>query len=200
VQLAVLIPVKAFSTAKGRLATVLSPAQRAELARRTATAVLRAAGVQPTFVVCDDNDVAEWAEANGATVLWRPGHGLNPAVADGVATLAGKGYDHAIVAHSDLLLADRLDHLAWAGGITLVPDRIHDGTNVISLPTALPFGFSYGGGSFHRHLAEAARLEHPARVVRDERLGLDIDTPSDLAHPSIQEALSSPPTSRANRP
>lgn len=197
-QLAVLVPVKAFRSAKKRLSGVLSPDERAAFAMRTAAAVLDAAAPHPVFVVCDDDTVAIWAERRGATVLWRPGHGLNPAVSDGVVTLAGKGYDHVLVAHSDLLLATSFDGIASPGVVTLVPDRIDDGTNVLALPASLDFTFGYGAGSFRRHLAEAHRLGTPVKVVRDERLSLDIDTPSDLSHPSIQEVLSSPPTNPAN--
>lgn len=199
-QLAVLVPVKRFRSAKRRLSGVLSPSEREALARRTAERVLAAAAPFPVFVVCDDDTVAAWAEARGASVLWRPGHGLNPAVSDGVTTLAGKGYDHVLVAHSDLLLASSFEGLAAPGTITLVPDRIDDGTNVLALPSGLDFRFGYGARSFRRHLAEARRLGCEVRVVRDDRLSLDIDTPSDLDHPSIQEVLSSPPTNPDSRP
>ena len=189
VQLAVLIPVKAFRDAKKRLSELLSPAQRAALARHTAGIVVAAAEDVPVYVVCDDDDVASWAESCDATVLWRPGLGLNPAVTDGVSTLAGKGYDHVIVAHSDLPLARRLPRLARPGIITMVPDRSDDGTNVLALPTAIPFEFAYGAGSFHRHLAEATRLDCAVHIARDPELGRDLDVPADLADPLVQEVL-----------
>ena len=53
---AVLVPVKAFSEAKLRLAPALPPLGRAELARAMATHVLAAAHPLPTAVVCDDID------------------------------------------------------------------------------------------------------------------------------------------------
>ena len=61
----VLLPVKAFGEAKARLAGVLDPAQRARLARWTAERVVAAAGELPVYVVCDDDEVAEWATAHG---------------------------------------------------------------------------------------------------------------------------------------
>ena len=66
-------------------------------------------------------------------------------------------------------------------GVTIVPDRRGDGTNVLALPTAAPFVFAYGTGSARRHQAEAERLGLPVRVVPDDALGWDIDTPDDLA-------------------
>ena len=59
------------------------------------------------FVACDDERVAEWAEAHGAQVSWGPGLGLNGAIDHGVDTIAGKGIDHVVVAHGDLPLAGR---------------------------------------------------------------------------------------------
>ncbi len=180
---AVLIPVKAFRDAKGRLAEALTPAERAELARSMATSVVRAAAPLPVWVVCDDDDVAAWAAEVGASVLWKPGRGLNGAVEEGVADLAGRGVATVIVAHADLPHAERLAHLAGTEGVTLVPDRHEDGTNVAVVPAAAGFVFAYGPGSFHHHAAEADRLGLPVRVVREPRLAWDVDRPDDLNAP-----------------
>lgn len=182
---AVLVPVKDFRTAKRRLSSALEPAARAALAREMATRVLAACGRLDRFVVCDDAQVAEWAEANGAAVLWRPGHGLNGAVADGVATLGEAGFERVVVAHSDLPFAADLTWVATTPGVvTIVPDRRDDGTNVVCVPSTAGFGFSYGTGSFRRHAAEARRLGLAVRVVREPSLGWDVDLPADLEPPS----------------
>lgn len=177
---AVLIPVKDFAQAKARLAGVLSPADRARLARWMAERVVAAAGDLPVFVVCDDDSVAEWAAAVGATVLWRPGHGLNGAATDGVAAIAAAGFATAVVVHSDLPLAHDLAALPHDGAAVLVPDRHGDGTNAIAIPTACGFRFAYGARSFDRHLAHAAALGLDVVVRHDAGLGLDVDTPDDL--------------------
>lgn len=180
---AALVPVKAFTQAKLRLAPCLAPATRAELARAMAARVLRAAAPLPTFVVCDDEEVRAWAERQGAEAIWTPGLGLNGAVEAGIDHLARRGVAHAIVAHADLPLAERLADLATAGSVTLVPDRHRDGTNVAAVPTGAGFRFAYGAGSFSSHRAEAARLGLVARLVPDERLGWDVDVPADLELP-----------------
>ena len=77
---AVLVPIKAFHEAKGRLDLALSAPERAALARAMAARVLDACGPLPVAVVCDDNDVADWARHRGALVVWEPGRGLNGAV------------------------------------------------------------------------------------------------------------------------
>ena len=199
VRAAVLVPVKAFGAAKRRLAAILAPEDRAELARRMAQRVIAAAAPLPVHVVCDDDDVAEWAERAGTQVLWRPGHGLNGAVADGVASLAKLGFTNVVVAHADLPLAHDLASLIVPDVITLVPDRRDDGTNVVALPSRLRFHFAYGACSFHRHRSEAARHGLGVRVRRDARLGLDVDLPEDLERPGVKEVLAWPPTSQASR-
>jgi 2-phospho-L-lactate guanylyltransferase len=193
---AVVVPVKAFAAAKLRLAGVLEPAERAALARRMAGVVVAAAAPLPAVVVCDDEAVAAWAEEAGADVVWCPGRGLNGAVADGVAALARDGVERAVVAHADLPLATSLGWLAEFPGVTLVPDRRRDGTNVAVVPTDSGFTFAYGGGSFARHRAEAARLGLPARLVSDPFLAWDVDLPADLAWPGADESQTGPATER----
>jgi 2-phospho-L-lactate guanylyltransferase len=180
---AVVVPVKAFSAAKVRLAPALDPAARAALARELADVVMAAAAPLPVMVVCDDDAVRDWALAAGAEVVWCVGRGLNGAVADGVVALRHLGVDMAVVAHSDLPLATELAWVADFPGVTLVPDRRRDGTNVAAVPTASGFEFAYGKGSFARHRAAAARLDLPVRIVEDAALGWDVDLPADLAWP-----------------
>jgi len=186
---AVLVPVKAFSDAKARLSPVLDAGTRARLARWMAERVLAAAGELPTFVVCDDAAVAEWAAGRGATVLWHPGVGLNAAVNAGIADLRNRNVGHVVVAHGDLPRAAALSSLATHASITLVPDHRRDGTNVVALPTDAPMELSYGAGSFRRHLEAAMATGLAVEVRRDPLLALDVDTPTELSHPLIREVL-----------
>lgn len=183
----VVVPVKAFSEAKARLAAVLDPEERRALARRMAETVLAAAHDLPAVVVCDDDAVRQWASSTGAEALWTPGLGLDAAVTAGVEHLADRGVTSVVVAHADLPLARDLRWVAAFGGVTVIPDRHLDGTNVICVPSRSGFTFSYGPRSFERHRAEAARLGLPVRVVPDPELGWDVDVPEDL------EALSEVP-------
>lgn len=180
---AVLLPVKSFRHAKVRLSAALDEPHRAALARDMATTVLHAAGALPVSVVCDDDDVAAWAAQQGAAVIWSPGRGLNGAVTDGVAALDAQGFERVIVAHADLPHALDLAWVADVDGVTLVPDRRDDGTNVACVPAGSGYVFSYGPGSFARHCAEAERLGLRLRIEREVRLGWDVDVPDDLAVP-----------------
>lgn len=184
-----LVPVKAFTAGKARLAPALDAGQRAALARAMAGQVLRAAAPLAVAVACDDEEVAAWAQALGAAVVWTPGLGLNGAVQKGCAELVGAGADHVIVAHADLPRATGLARLVTpepVSSVVLVPDRRDDGTNVavVSAPVlAAGFTFAYGVGSFARHLAEATRLGVAVHVVRIAELQWDVDTPDDLVEP-----------------
>ncbi|MGA8724921.1 MAG: 2-phospho-L-lactate guanylyltransferase [Acidimicrobiales bacterium] len=177
---AVLVPVKSFADAKHRLHAALSDTERAALARATADRVLAAARPLPVAVVCDDTGVAEWARSRGALVVWEPGRGLNGAVEAGVEHLRTAGVVQVTVAHSDLPRAVDLPLVGERSGITLVPDRYGNGTNVIALPAECGFQFSYGPGSFARHRAEAARTGLPTWVLDRPDLAWDIDEPSDV--------------------
>lgn len=175
-----LVPVKRFAAAKARLAPALGPSERAQFARSMAEHVLGAIAPLVVAVVCDDNEVAAWAIEHGALLLEEPGLGLNGAVTAGVRALADAGADEVLVVHADLPLASGLADLAGHDGVTLVPDRREDGTNVACVPAHAGFRFSYGPGSFGRHCEETARLSLDLRVVHDLVLAWDVDLPADI--------------------
>lgn len=181
--------------AKGRLSGVLAPDERRRLARWLADGVVAAASGAPVFVVCDDDEVRDWAIERGASALWTAELGLNGAVDDGVASIGQRGFDHVIVSHADLPLPSRLLDVARAGTATFVPDPNGDGTNVMSFPIPHAHGrsgvitASYGPGSFVRHRNAATRAGLAVEVRIDAELSLDLDTPTDLTHPLLREAL-----------
>lgn len=85
----------------------------------------------------------------------------------------------------DLVLLEAEDLecvLSETQGVSIVPDHAGTGTNLLCLaPAAAPeFVFAFGTGSFDRHSAEASRLGFEAQVFPSERLGLDVDTSTDL--------------------
>ncbi|MBM3659209.1 MAG: hypothetical protein FJW95_06865 [Actinobacteria bacterium] len=180
----VVVPVRAFRLGNTRLAAGLDAATRASLARDLAGRVADAAADAPLVVVSSADEVAEWADARGARVVDDPGS-LDAAARVGVEALARIGVARAVVAHADLPLAtgfDRVVRDAEQPIAVIVPCHHDDGTPVLSLPTAMvdQFAFTYGPGSFRRHAAAAHAAGLGVRVVRDRRLGADIDTVDDL--------------------
>jgi 2-phospho-L-lactate guanylyltransferase len=180
----VLVPIKAFADAKGRLDGALDAEARAELARELAATVLAAAEGLPVAVVCDDDEVEAFALERGAATVRQVEPGLNAAVAEGAEWAAGLGFERVLVAHADIPRAADLARIALVGhddAVVLVPDRHADGTNVLVVPTRSGFVFRYGPGSFAAHQHEAARLGMEVVVVHDEALAWDVDTADDLA-------------------
>lgn len=178
--LAVIVPVKSFALAKGRLAGALTGDERQSLARRCAEGVVRAAAPHAVYVVCDDDEIESWARAVGARTVRQSSSGLNGAVHDGWTAAKADGFDHVLIAHADLPLATTFSHVPCAGEITLVPDRHNDGTNVLSLPAGSDFVLHYGPSSFFAHLEEAVSRGIPHHVLHDDELSLDLDTVEDL--------------------
>ncbi|NBW92006.1 MAG: hypothetical protein EBR53_06065, partial [Actinobacteria bacterium] len=133
---------KGFSDAKARLEPVLSAENRASLAAFTAAGVLEAAEGVDTFVVCDNDEVAQWARERGAMVVRQHRAGLNGAVANGVDTATYKR-EWVLIAHSDLPFPEALlsviDLNLVTTTVTIVPDRHLDGTNVLVVPAHCGF-------------------------------------------------------------
>jgi 2-phospho-L-lactate/phosphoenolpyruvate guanylyltransferase len=182
----VLVPVKAFSSAKERLGPVLGPAARAALAASMAATVVAAAAPLPVCVACDDEDVASFAKAHGASVAWTPGLGLNGAVERGVELLAERGAAYVTVVHGDLPNAVGIGALEHFDGVTIAPDRARRGTNLLRIPTTADFAMQFGRGSLERHLAESARLGLECLVLRRDDLAFDVDVPDDLVELGTQ--------------
>jgi 2-phospho-L-lactate guanylyltransferase len=194
-QTVVVVPVRTFLGGKSRLSH-LSVEARARLLRRTAEAVVRAAGDLPVAVVSDASEVRAWAASLGLALLDDPGC-LDGAAATGLRWATELGASRVVVAHADLPLARTFLPLTRDGPqpvVTAVPCHRDDGTPVLSVPSGCDFRFAYGSGSFRRHAAEARRLGLGFRVVRDRLLARDVDVPDDL---SIMGPLWEVPTVRA---
>lgn len=174
------IPVRSFRLGKQRLAATLGEADRAlvgqGLADHVATTVAAAGGLP--MIVTADPAVAEWATFSGFPSSPDPGEGLDSAARTGVDWAIEAGSEW-VVLHADLpLLGEgdvrRLVEVLSMGRQPISPSS-DGGTSAIGGDQE--FDFSFGVGSFHRHLA---RLADPEVVMRIG-LALDIDSPDDLA-------------------
>lgn len=183
---AVIIPIKSFDDAKERLASALSALDRHKLAMYTASRVIAAASPFAIFIVCDDDEVVQFARRHGAVAILQQSSGLNSAAQEGLNAARDDGFSWAIIAHSDLPLATHFDHLLDESmpstSVGLVADQTRDGTNVLVISTDREFEFHYGPGSFQAHCKEATRRGYELRVIDDPALAVDIDTPEDLVH------------------
>jgi 2-phospho-L-lactate guanylyltransferase len=173
-----LVPLKSFKSAKSRLREVLDDKQVEALARKLAQNVLVAVQPRLTFVVCDNDEVAQFATRCGVGVLRTTSGSLNGDVTEAYRQMSR--FDQVVIVHGDLRRPQGLGSFQPGPGVTIVTDHHQLGTNVMSLPTDLDFHFSYGANSAQLHQREAERLGITWRVTTDSPWRFDVDEPDDL--------------------
>jgi 2-phospho-L-lactate/phosphoenolpyruvate guanylyltransferase len=186
------VPVKDLSGAKQRLAGVLSPQERRDLFAAMLEDVLCALAASPglagILMVAHDPRAHDLAGRYGARVLVEDEkRGHTAASTSGARTLAHGGIAGMVQVPADLPLLTPADVAALlrahgeTPAVTLAPSRDGRGTNAVvcSPPDLLPLCF--GDDSFRPHLERARSLGTEPQIVLRPGLGLDIDTPGDLA-------------------
>ncbi|MSO85331.1 MAG: hypothetical protein EXR02_00530 [Rhodospirillales bacterium] len=202
-----LVPVRAFPEGKKRLAPLMSPEERAMLAKTMLEDVLDCLGRSPAVegiaVVTDDADAAALALDHGARVLPdapEPNGGLNASLAGAAAWLRathpgrGASFDArgvkparpgraTLIIHADLPAATPEDIAALvAEDAEIVLARAHDGgTNAMLLRPGVSLPFAFGPESCARHQAAARAAGLSVAVVERPGLSLDLDRPEDVA-------------------
>lgn len=182
------VPMKPLSQSKTRLAGVLSQQERADLSLamfgRVISAARQALGV--VWVIGGDEAVRMTAESLGALWLEDPGTDLNDSLAFALDR-ACKAEMSAIYLPADLpfVTATDIEKVVQASSrgktLTLSPAQQDGGTNAMLIPKCLSFPPLLGRDSFNRHKRQASALGIPYTVCLTEGLGLDLDTPDDLA-------------------
>lgn len=173
-----MVPLKNFSDAKSRLREVLGHEEVVALTVNLARHVLESLKPLHTFVVCDDDDVADFAVACGASALRTTSRSLNAALSEAYGQMGD--FSQVIIAHGDLRHPEGLGFFQPDPGVTIVTDHHQRGTNVMSLPSGLDFRFAYGANSAKLHHREAARLGIACTVTIDSPWRFDVDEPDDL--------------------
>ncbi len=185
------VPVKETGLAKQRLASVLSPRVRQELAAAMFEDVMQALAGTPGLagiaVITLDSKAREIALRWGAKV-WtdgaREGHtgavtaAARRVAANGSAMLTMPG-DIPLVSPADI--AHVLIAHPEAPSFTIAPAWDERGSNAILCSPADLVPLRFGSDSFFPHLAAAQRLGLNPTVVRREGIALDVDEPADLA-------------------
>lgn len=187
-----LIPAKRRSAAKGRLAAALTPLQRQQLTEAMLADVLhsalRAPGLAGVALVTADVVLAQLGAALGATVIPEHGDaGLCAALRAGAEQLEQRGATGLLVLPADIpaITADDITTVLRrhrsGDAVTLVTAAQDGGTNALALspPQAIPFCF--GPHSAARHGAEASARGLDPLLLQLPRVGLDLDSPDDLA-------------------
>ena len=178
----VVIPFKGPGARKTRLSQSLSDHERDAAALRMfhhVAEVVRTTSSVREFAVLSDSRPAGWE----GPLLEDRGLGLN---AELQAIRDSAMGERLLILHADLPHLRPHDIAALIGGaersgVAIAPDRREVGTNAIALLENMPFRFEFGAASFRPHLRQAPK----AMIVRTPTLGLDIDTPEDLALAAI---------------
>ena len=185
------VPVKDLSSAKQRLIPGLGPEERRRLARAMLEDVLRAlaaAARESVFVVTRDAEVMALVERHGVSCLVESanrGHTEAVAFAQRAAVAAGAERFLTIPGDVPCVTADEirtvLAHPARGRAALFVPSLSGFGTNAALLtpPDVMPLKF--GEPSFGNHLEAARQRGLTPAVLELPGLGLDIDSPEDLA-------------------
>ena len=185
--LTIALPIRSFSGGKERLSSSLSSHQRRALAHQLCTNLLEAVRSFHIIVVTNDAEVEQCAQQQHLDVVNPDAGGVNVAADASRVFSLDHHREQIVIVHSDVPRPEALPLVCALEGIAIVPDHQRNGTNVFSLPVDAEVEFSYGEGSFRRHVtcASAAARKTPCKlhIVRHHQLGLDIDTPNDLAHP-----------------
>ena len=184
-QLTVLIPVNRLDRAKGRLAALLEPEERAELVRQSLATVLgavREAGMEAVVLTSDEAVRAGLPDGVRGLGEDPQVRGLSGQLENAAARL---GAGELLILHADLPLAtgealgDFVAQAAPAPSVTLV--RPGDGgTNAMLLRPPGRFALAYGSGSGDLHEVAARAAGLTVRRADTPPLALDLDTPADV--------------------
>jgi 2-phospho-L-lactate/phosphoenolpyruvate guanylyltransferase len=180
-----LVPVKARTAGKQRLARVLSKESRATLVTIMLQHVLgvlsECPDIDDVVVMSPDRD----GLPDNIRLLPDARSGVNDALDEALQTLHRGGAERVAIVAGDLPFVTReeVTALVKAGrsaGISLAPDRSGSGTNAACVRLPTQFRFHFGSASLARHFAEAVKLGVTPAIVDVPGLAFDVDEPADV--------------------
>jgi 2-phospho-L-lactate guanylyltransferase len=188
---ALLLPIKDLRNAKQRLAHILSPQERFELANAmlldVVCAVRKVRNAEKIFVVTNYDPAIRLAGENGWQVIAEERQISESVSVDeasrfcadcGVTSLLRLPLDLPLVQSSDI---DEIFALEWASpAMIIVPSRDGTGTNAILRTPPCLFPSHFGPNSFAKHCREAELAGARISIHRNPRLEMDVDDESDL--------------------
>ena len=202
---AAVVPIKSLQKSKQRLSHLLSPRQRADLSLAMLKDILHilllCRDIHKIVIVTSDPQItqiaiehANLAPENEIEVLPEPEQaGLINAVTYAGKTLAKQGVQRMLFIPADVPLVSEQEiqrvlnpifnakELTHSGFMNIIPATESGGSNCISCMPADCMTFSFGEGSCARHVSIANKLNLHTIVTELPGIGLDVDTPEDLA-------------------
>ena len=185
------VPVKAFTGAKQRTASVLTPVQREKLAATMLEDVLdalagatRLAGILVNTI---DPVVASLATRYGARVITDGALDGHTGAVNGLArVLAAEGKDALLTVPGDIprVTSAEIDALISSclmpPSFTIVPAHDELGSNAVLCAPPFSVPLRFGDDSYFPHLIAAREQGIEPTIIRLTGIGLDIDHPADL--------------------
>jgi len=185
-----LVPLNNLAQAKSRLEPVLGSDGRRALMLAMAEDVLSAlcavAGIERVLLVSSEPEAGTLLRDWPIEVFYCADHeGLNHELEQAVAYAASQGAERVLIVHADLpwLQPGTLQRFIAncpSGAICAASCKLGSGTNGLLLPLPLPLPLVFGANSLQRFRDAAAAAGLGLRVVEDQRLSLDIDSPADF--------------------
>lgn len=187
-----IIPVKPLKNAKSRLSNVLTSEERYEFAqamlRHVLSVVTSVHSITGVVVISRDTKALSIAREMGAkTIQESMVSDLNPALMRATAVVKSWRADGVLILPADLPFVSVDDiksmiHLSHTdtASIVIATDDEGDGTNALLVRPPGLIDYSYGKGSFQRHIENAYQARANVISYYSDRLALDIDVPDDL--------------------
>ncbi len=188
-----IIPVKPLNRAKSRLAGVLSAEQRSQFAevmlRRILNVVDGAPEITGTLIISRDTKALAIAREMGAkTIQESSASDLNPALNRATEIVRIWGAAGVLILPADLpfIAQDDITSVVDMGmadpdsTLVIATDSEYDGTNALFVRPPGLITYSYGYGSYERHIKAASQTGAIIKHYQSENLRLDIDVPDDL--------------------
>jgi len=187
----VIIPVKPLRRSKSRLSDVLNEDERTllnyHMLENTLSILKEIHTIDGVLVVSRDPSALTLARTYEAKTLQEDGEpGLNLALKRAVIVAKAYSANSVMILPADLPLITCqeieyvISKLDVNNKMIISPDRRMSGTNMLIVSPVDLVEFSFGPGSFERHVRQAQAKGAHIDVYPLESIGLDIDLPEDL--------------------
>ncbi len=187
----VIVPVKPLRRSKSKLTNILSEEERAILNLKmyeNTLLVLKDIKIpHQVLVVSKDSSVLSIARSHHAKTLQEDGDsGLNLALKKAIQVVIAYSAQSVLILPADLPFITKEDIegvMGFSNGYSFMlisPDRKMSGTNLLFMSPPDLIEFSYGQGSFERHVRQAQSQNTHIEVRKFDSAELDIDSPEDF--------------------
>lgn len=187
----VVIPVKPLRRSKSKLTNVLSEDERTllnfQLYENTLKVLSEISIPHQKLVVSKDSSVLALARNYNAKTLQEDGEsGLNGALKKSIQVIGAYSAQKVMILPADLPFITKEDlegvmsYEAEPPFFLISPDRKMSGTNLLFISPPDLIEFSFGTGSFERHVRQAQLNNATIEVRKFNGSELDIDSPDDL--------------------